>query len=745
MTRIDRGMLTRSYLFSPPRVRLIGSSLSGPRLNGARLAIGIGALALGLSGAYVKQKGLGFSPSDWPEPIRALLAPEPRFAPPAVPFLREEAPDEDDADIGARPEAPPVNLTTAAHELGRDLAGFKEAISFYKSGDLAGGDAAAKAATDPIVQTALEWIALRTFSRESGFDRMQAFIAAHPSWPAQGWLRKLSEEALFGDRKKSALIKSYFSTSEPQTPAGKLALARALKDDGKSAEAAALVRGVWREADLNAALEAKIRADFGSYLEKADHKYRAERLLYKEQTANAMRAAVLAGPDVVALARARAAVIAEAPSDKLLAAVPAPLRADAGYKFAMIQKLRRADKISEAVALMLAAPRDPIVLINGDEWWVERRLLARKLLDGGDAKTAYKICAEHSAMTREMQIEAEFHAGWIALRFLNDPARAAAHFDTLIKLAATPMSRARAAYWRGRAAEASANPDAAGTAKAFYEQAATHPATYYGQLSREKLGLSAAPIRMPATEAAGEARDPSVKVIELLYAVGEKALAYPLVLEAARHLEDPAQVAALAKVVARQQDAHVSLTVGKIASQRGIALDELAFPTYGVPAFQPLPNSADPSVVYSIARQESAFDTSAVSSAGAKGLMQMIAATARTTAQRAGVAFDENRLIADAAFNAQLAAAHLGQLLAESRGSYILAFASYNAGGRRVKQWLDAYGDPRKPGVDAIDWVERIPFTETRNYVQRVMENLNIYRIRFTAAPMQKAEAEANP
>ena len=188
-------------------------------------------------------------------------------------------------------------------------------------------------------------------------------------------------------------------------------------------------------------------------------------------------------------------------------------------------------------------------------------------------------------------------------------------------------------------------------------------------------------------------------MIELLYAAGEKDLAAPLVIEAARHLADETQVAALASLVAKQRDAHLSLNFGKIASQRGMPIDELAFPNYGVPAFEPLQNSAAPSVVYSVARQESAFEPSAVSSAGAKGLMQMILSTAKRTADRAGVAFDAKRLLTDAAFNAQLAARHLGELMAEQKGSYILTFAAYNAGGKRVKEWIDAHGDPRKPGV----------------------------------------------
>jgi soluble lytic murein transglycosylase len=626
----------------------------------------------------------------------------------------------------------------------RDPTGLAEAIAFYKASDLARGDIAAATAKDKIVKTALEWIALRSFPRETGFERLQAFMQAHPVWPALDWLKKRSEEALFGDRKSSALIKTFFSGADPETPAGKLALARVLTDDGKTTEAATLVRAVWREADLNPQLEAKVKTDFNTYLNRADHKFRADRLLYKEQIAAAFRAAALAGPDVLALAKARAAVINEGPSDKLLAVVPVALRTDPGFLFAQIHKLRHADKIRAAADIMLAAPRDPSRLIDGDEWWIERRLLARKLLDQNDAAIAYKVCAEHSAVSHEMRIEAEFTAGWIALRFLNDPARAAAHFDAIAKLAETPMSRARAAYWQGRTAEATSADDATTTARTFYEQAAVHQTTYYGQLARAKLGLITMPIRSISNEAKGEDREDAIKVIELLYAAGEKDLAAPLVIEAARHLSDETQVAALASLVAKQRDAHLSLNFGKIVSQRGMPIDELAFPNYGVPAFEPLQNSAAPSVVYSVARQESAFEPSAVSSAGAKGLMQMILSTAKRTANHAGVAFDPKRLLTDAAFNAQLAARHLGELMAEQKGSYILTFAAYNAGGKKVKEWIDAHGDPRKPGVDPIDWVERIPFTETRNYVQRVIENLSVYRVRFGETDPTSAETILN-
>ncbi|MDQ6869865.1 MAG: lytic transglycosylase domain-containing protein [Pseudomonadota bacterium] len=702
-------------------------------------AVAICALAAGWTAGQRSLFVLGHREA--PSSISLPLAPEHDSKGPASPNDETRSSEGDLAK--AAPQAGLFSPDVTSQQE-RDLSGLAEAIAFYKAGDLARGDLAAATAKDKIVKTVLEWIALRSFPRETGFERLQAFMQAHPVWPALDWLKKRSEEALFGDRKSGALIKTFFSGADPETPAGKLALARVLTDDGKTAEAAALVRAVWREADLNLQIEAKVKTDFNTYLNKADHKFRADRLLYKEQIAAAFRAAALAGPDVLALAKARAAVINEGPSDKLLAAVPLALRADPGFLFAQIHKRRHAGKIRAAADIMLAAPRDPSRLIDGDEWWIERRLLARKLLDQNDAVIAYKVCAEHSAASHEMRIEAEFTAGWIALRFLNDPPRAAAHFDAIAKLAETPMSRARAAYWQGRTAEATSADDATTTARTFYEQAAVHQTTYYGQLARAKLGLITMPIRSISNEAKGEDREDVIKVIELLYAAGEKDLAAPLVIEAARHFADETQVAALASLVAKQRDAHLSLNFGKIVSQRGMPIDELAFPNYGVPAFEPLQNSAAPSVVYSVARQESAFEPSAVSSAGAKGLMQMILSTAKRTADHAGVAFNPKRLVTDAAFNAQLAARHLGELMAEQKGSYILTFAAYNAGGKRVKEWIDAHGDPRKPGVDPIDWVERIPFTETRNYVQRVIENLSVYRVRFGETEPTSAETILN-
>ena len=628
--------------------------------------------------------------------------------------------------------------------LGYDPANIGDALAAYRADNLVGGDALAARISDPLVRTALEWVALRDVAQKIGMERLDAFEHAHPDWPTPTWFRHQAE-ARTARMRDAVSVMRFYEAAPPVTAAGKFALAKALKSAGRVADGTKLARALFRESDLQPYLEGQFKAEFGADLTRGDYKYKADRLMYKEQAPAALRYAVSAGPDVVALEKARAAVIAEAPSsDKAIAAVPDSLRKDPGLILAEVQKLRRADKLMDAANLMQSAPRDRAALIDGDEWWTERRLLARKLLDNGNTNAAYVICATASPSSNEDRIEADFHAGWIALRFMNDPPRATYHFSRAAKLAETPTSIARMAYWQARTAAAVMAPDALSQADAFYRKAAAYGATYYGQLSRQALGLAEDPLHVSAREAVGLARDDAVRTVELLYAAGEKDSATALASEMAGSSNDERQLAALAAVVQAQGDAHLALTVGKVMGQHGFALDQLAYPTFGIPRYDALQGSAPVPVVYSIARQESAFLPAVVSKAGAKGLMQMIDSTARHTATKAGLPFDGNRMLTDAAFNAQLGAAHLGELLAEQGGSYILTFAAYNAGGGRVKQWIEAYGDPRKPGVDPIDWVERIPFTETRNYVQRVMANVGMYEAIFAEkARGGKADREA--
>ena len=329
------------------------------------------------------------------------------------------------------------------------------------------------------------------------------------------------------------------------------------------------------------------------------------------------------------------------------------------------------------------------------------------------------------------------------MRFLGDPAEAARHFDAAVAVAATPLSIARAAYWRGRAAEALDRSD---EARRFYERAAAFPIAYYGQLAGEKLGRAALSLRAPAASPRGEARDEATRVVAWLYAAHLDDLANALAEAAGGNWSDEAQLAALAEKWRRTATPPPMSPSARSPPSAALRSTRRRSRLSGVPAFAPLANSADLPSVYAVARQESEFARQAASGAGAKGLMQLLPSTAQGAARRAGVAFDAARLLADPAFNVQLGAAFLGQLVDDEGGSLILALAAYNAGAGRVAQWISAYGDPRSGTADPVDWVERIPFDETRDYVERVSENLGVYRARFAAAEAQdKTAAGAIP
>jgi soluble lytic murein transglycosylase len=600
------------------------------------------------------------------------------------------------------------------------------AAALYQKGDLAGGDAIAKVIGDPAQRLALEWVALKSAPRAAGLARIGAFLEAHPGWPARDWLRSWREAILFADHADPARIRSEFETEKPASALGSLALARVALVQGRPEDARALVASVWRGGPLDPWLEGAVLREFGSLLSAVDHKVRAARLFYQEHVGAASRAAALAGPDSAALVRTALAASQHPLPDDAVAALPPALRGDPLFLFGRVQGLRRADRVIEAATLLDSAPASPEALVEPDAWWAERRMIARRLLDFGFYRQAYAICAQNSAQSHEARVDAEFHAGWIALRFNRDAAAAARHFAAAAAAADTPLSIARAAYWQGRAAEAQNAP-----ARDFFERAAAFPIAYYGQLAAQKLDAAPPRLRGAAPAPLGESRAEATRTIELLYAAKLDAYGDSLALDAAKNYDDEAQLAALGDILARNNNAPASLIIGKLATIRGFALDRAAFPTFGIPAFAPLAVSAELPEVYAVARQESEFIWRAASGAGAKGLMQILPGTARETARRAGVAFDPGRLISDPAFNTQLGAAFLGEMLADEGGSAPLAYAAYNAGPGRVAQWLKAYGDPRRGDIDMVDWIERIPFDETRDYVQRVSENAGVYRARF--------------
>jgi soluble lytic murein transglycosylase len=627
-----------------------------------------------------------------------------------------------------------------AAPLSPTLAAVKEAAELLRHGKGKDALALVTATGDPVAARLIEWAWLRHADNEAGFERYANFIRNNPDWPVS-LIRRRAEGRLWQERRDGATVHAFIG-DKPTSSAGRLALARVEMAEGNRAHAESEVRAVWQSEPLTAEMETTVIAAFPDVLTRADHVARMDKRIGAKDFGAATRAANHAGEDHIAIVKACSG--AESKKGGSLDGVHAELHGDLAYSLCKLHHILRNDapgnnvkgKIvtpkgdyEAAVKLVLSASPEDLKRQDTDEWWRERRSLARKLLDIGDAHNAYEVARTAAPPTNPYyRAETHFMAGWIALRFLNDPSTALTHFVHVDDGAVDPLSIARAEYWRGRALEALGQAE---DMRKQYEAAAGYPTTYYGQLARARLGQDdVVEVRTPP-EPADSSTSEVVRAAEMLYKTGEGNLAMAFVSDLGQDSNDPAVVSGVGKLTARYKDAQAMLQLGKAALGRGMPMDHYAFPDVGVPNYTSVAPPLDRCIVYAITRTESGFDPGDKSAAQAVGLMQVTPGAGRDTAKRYGVSYSWDRLVHDSVYNTQMGAAELSGLLKDYRGSYVLTFAGYNAGRGRVEQWMALHGDPRDPKVDAVDWVERIPFSETRNYVQRVMENLQVYRKRF--------------
>ena len=647
------------------------------------------------------------------------------------------------ADLAAAaPASAGVEITGALPALSDStVSTLKSALDTLDSKNLAG--ARAIAATLPAFERDLvAWMAIRRGIDGLTPTEITDFARRHPTWPSTELMRRRAEQALAKLSLTPDQTIAAFAGSPPLSDDGILALARAHLALGQKAEADAALDKWWRNEPLSPERDAAVITEFGGVLSPAAHKARFRTLMFADRVAQASALAKLF-PDegYAALAQARAAVLrGSSDAGNKLTAVPKAAQADPLYAFTVAEWHRRNDRPNEAAKAILALePR--ATADHADAWWIERRIVSRDLVERGDTRLAYKLVASQSGGNADTQQEASFHAGWYALRFLKDPAAAVRAFGALQQVSGKPISRARAAYWLGRSYEQAGRTD---DARQYYRSAAADEFTYYGQLARVKLGnatLGLPPAPKPSDDdRTAFSQNELVRAMVLLIQANHASDAALLFPELAKTLPTGGQVALLAALAEDRSDHRTALLVGKLAADRGLGAERLAFPLEAIPESARHQTAVETAMVYAIARQESAFDPRARSAAGALGLLQLIPSTAAITAKSIGVSFSRDRLTADPAYNAALGAAHLRQLTDEFGGSYILTFAAYNAGKSRVREWIQRFGDPRDPRVDPVDWVESIPYGETRNYVQRVIENLQVYRERLDGTKLAIAD-----
>ena len=558
-------------------------------------------------------------------------------------------------------------------------------------------------------------------------------------WPGLSAFRANSERALYREDPPAGDVLAAFGETTPETAEGAIILSRALVTSGEKARAARILQSFWRKQALDTDLEDRILKEFSGLLSPTDHKARMDYLLYRGRATQAKRFSTLG--EAQSLYNAWAAVLAKSSkSAALIAAVDPRWHSDPAYLFVRIEQLRRQDKYEEAARLIAKAPEDPARLINTGEWWNEQRIVARGLADAGKFKAAYRVVARHFATDPTDVVDAEFHAGWYALRGLSQPETAAGHFRKILQVSDRPNAAARAWDWLGRSAEAGKD---GGKASEYFANASRFTSTFYGQLAAARIKRNGLEIPYPAPSPEDRksfATREAVQAIARFEAAGHGWRAASLYRALAEQLDRPGELALLTAKAEQAGDHHLSLQIGKIAFSRGINVPALAFPIGVIPASANIGGSGK-ALAYAIARQESAFNPAAVSPADARGLLQLMPGTAKAVAGRHGLAFSKERLTTDAAYNATLGAHYLGEQIDAFGGSYILTFVAYNAGPKRVPEWIARYGDPRgKPIDEVVDWIERIPFPETRNYVQRIMENYQIYKSRLG----QKADIVAD-
>ena len=607
-------------------------------------------------------------------------------------------------------------------------AAFRKALAALVGNDQAGAYALAAGIPDDLERRTIQWAAIYYGNGVIDYRSVERFAKDAPEFASDALYRSRLEQSLVTSNPTDAELIQYLGGKMPNSIKGQTMLAAAYERSGQHAKAVQLARSIWVDNILDPETEKQVISSIGGLLTRGDHWARTVHLLMNDRGISAGRMLARLSPAEKSLAMAGIAVVDNAANARtLLNNVDPSLKKSPLYYFMAAQNARLGNNFVTALADLNAA-KGP--LPDAPEWWYERRTLIRQALQAGDAKLAYRAAAAYTSGPEGRLVEARFHAGWIALAFLNDPKSAKPQFEKMLALSTLPDTITQGNYWLGRTLAALG--DTAG-AKAAFGKAARYGTMYYGLLARAQLGEKSVVLRpMPAwqgSQAAFDARD-VVRAVRLLAANGQGELAVPLLRTFASGLKDGPQLL-LAARLAQAIDAHyLAISIADLAEQRGTPLDLFNFPMDPLPAKMKLAD-IDKAAVYAIARQESRFRIDAVSRSGARGLMQLMPGTAKEMAAKMGIAYSPQRLTTDGSYNALIGSTYLAGQLQQFDGSLALAAAGYNAGAGNAAKWVQAFGDPRASNVDPVIWVELIPFEETRRYVQRVLANYVIYRARL--------------
>lgn len=611
-----------------------------------------------------------------------------------------------------------------------------QSVAAIVAADIDWTDAYAIAAGgDPLTADVLTWLRLR--AGDATFAEYQAFVTENPTWPGLDNLRAASELTIDASD-DPAMIIAWFADNPPQTGEVAVILAKALTAAGQVDTADAVLREAWINLRLTQEGHDAMIAEFGDQLARY-HVARTDELLWLSRRTEAERMLPLLPEGQRALVNARLGYLSRA-NDLLLriAAVPADLSQDAGLAYDRYSWLAGRGERTDAVALLLDRSTSPAALGEPFRWSGWRRVLARWEMREGRAEQAYELASRHYLTDGESYADLEWLAGYLSLTYLGDPTQALGHFENALRVSGSPISVGRMQYWIGRTYAVKGEIDLATTA---YGAAADHQTSFYGLLASEKLGRPLDPALAGATiawQGAAVFDDDLTRAALMLLAGGERGAAVTFFAHLGQTLAEDS-LAALGQYLSEIDEEYYTLLLAKTAVTRGIVIPTIYFPLHDL-AQMDLP--VDASLALSIARRESEFNIGIGSPVGALGLMQVMPATAEEVAGDLGLPYSKPRLTSDWEYNATIGAAYLVYLTEEFGPTPVMIAAGYNAGPSRPKRWIDERGDPRLLEMDVVDWIEHIPFRETRNYVMRVTESIPIYEARLSgvAGPVRFTE-----
>ncbi|MBV7407942.1 lytic transglycosylase domain-containing protein [Maritimibacter sp. DP1N21-5] len=620
-------------------------------------------------------------------------------------------------------------LTLGGPALAQDDAGveaLKRAVALEAEGKW---DEAREAAGAPgtVARDIIEWQRLR--AGNGTFAQTVDFLERRGDWPGLDLLRSRSEKNIPADAIRGDVLR-FFAEVKPETGTGSLRYARALWETGQEEAAMAEAKRAWTTLSLSAAEENQFMHDWPKTLGKL-HWERMDMLLWRGLSAQAERHMARVDTEHQILARARIGLRESRPGvDKMIEAVPAALSGDPGLAFERFLWRANKGRSEDAVALLMERTASETNLGRPDEWGRWRRNYARAAMRAGDYQLAYDLAANHHIAEGWNREDCEWLAGYIALRFLDQPEKALEHFRAFRATVDTPISQSRAGYFEGRALEALGREDEAQEAYAF---GGGHQTAFYGLLSAEKAGMPLDPALAGTEDFSGfeEAAFwdlPIMEAARLAHAVGDTYLAERFVIHLSERLDrhETGQLAAWAESVGGH---YLALKIAKYNAGFGKVLEAAYFPVPDIGTGNPkVPRALE----LSIARRESEFNHVVKSPAGALGLMQLMPGTAKDMAARVGIAYEPGKLTTDPGYNTRLGSEYLAHLMERYGNNPVLIAVGYNAGPGRANSWSEANGDPRDPAVDMVDWIEMIPFEETQTYVMRVTESLPIYEARLT-------------